>query len=218
MQRCVRFRTEADPPVCGTSMTSGLQETDMLRTTVAALAVLAPLERSPPAARPQPAARRRPARARLQLHARSHRRPAVAATSTPAPPTVQLTGKLVRGSTPGPFNGTFTLNWTQTGATVDGAFQLSSPPRYAAHQRHPHRQHHRLRSGGRGHVHGNGERARACRAPTPTSRTGRRARGARRSREAGGLGGQDSGAGGRSGFRPSSWNPQSKSRASRRAG
>jgi len=52
--------------------------------------------------------------------------PTAAATPTPAPVTVAVTGTW-KGQYSGPFNGTFTLNWTQTGSTVDGTIALSSP-------------------------------------------------------------------------------------------
>ena len=50
-----------------------------------------------------------------------------AATPTPAPPTVDLSGSWT-GQYSGPLNGTFTLTWAQSGATLSGDITLSSPP------------------------------------------------------------------------------------------
>ena len=50
-----------------------------------------------------------------------------AATPTPAPPAVDLSGSW-KGQYSGAFNGTFTLTWSQSGATLSGDIALSNPP------------------------------------------------------------------------------------------
>ncbi|HUZ70297.1 MAG TPA: hypothetical protein VMU65_11345 [Candidatus Saccharimonadales bacterium] len=47
-------------------------------------------------------------------------------TPTPAPTTVDLSGTWT-GSYSGPFNGTFTLAWLQSGSALHGTIQLSRP-------------------------------------------------------------------------------------------
>lgn len=47
-------------------------------------------------------------------------------TPSPAPATIDLSGTW-KGQYSGPFNGTFTLNWTQTSGALKGTIVLSSP-------------------------------------------------------------------------------------------
>jgi hypothetical protein len=47
-------------------------------------------------------------------------------TASQTPPSVDLTGAWM-GTYSGPFNGTFTLTWAQSGAALNGSIALSSP-------------------------------------------------------------------------------------------